>query len=86
MDGGVPVASVAGGEFELAIAPLTTVIATPGVVPAAVFPNHLGTDIDMSIFRSAVSPSMAEEVIDFLTDHRLDDELMAAGISRFYMT
>jgi molybdate transport system substrate-binding protein len=86
MDGGLPAASVAAGDFELAVAPLTTVIATPGVIPAAVFPEHLETDIDMSIFRSAASPNMAAKVIDFLTDHRLDDELMAAGIMRFELT
>lgn len=86
MDGGVPVASVAAGEFELAVAPLTTVIATPGVIPAAVFPELLGTAIDMSIFQSPASPNMAAKVIDFLTDDRLDDELMAAGIVRFELT
>ncbi len=83
MAGGVPAVSVAAGEYELAIAPLTTVIATPGVVPAAVFPEHLGTHIDMSIFRSAASPRAAATVIDILTDHDLDDELAAAGIERF---
>jgi hypothetical protein len=83
MAGGVPAASVAAGEYELAIAPLTTVLATPGVVPAAVFPEHLGTHIDMSVFRSTASPVAAATVIDFLTDQRLDDELKAAGIVRF---
>ena len=83
MAGGVPAVSVANGEYELAIAPLTTVIATPGVVPAAVFPEHLGTHIDMSVFRSTASPVAAAKVIDFLTDHDLDDELAAAGIARF---
>ncbi len=83
MTGGVPAASVATGEYELAIAPLTTVIATPGVVPVAVFPEHLGTQIDMSIFRNAASPNIASEVIEFLTDHDLDDKLAVAGIARF---
>ena len=84
--GGVPAALVAAGEYELAIAPLTTVIATPGVGPAAVFPEHLGTHIDMSIFRNAVSPIAAETVIDILTGHGFDDELAAAGIARFELT
>jgi hypothetical protein len=83
MAGGVPAVSVATGEYELAIAPLTTVIATPGVFPVAVFPEHLGTHIDMSVFRNATSPNTAENVIDILTDHDLDDELAAAGIARF---
>ena len=83
MAGGVPAVAVATGEYELAIAPLTTVIATPGVVPAAVFPEHLGTHIDMSVFRNAASPNTAAKVIDFLTNRDLDDELAAAGIARF---
>jgi hypothetical protein len=86
MAGGVPAASVAAGEYELAIAPLTTVLATSGAVPAAVFPEHLGTHIDMSVFRSATSPNSAETVIDILTRHDLDEELAAAGIARFEMT
>ncbi|MBW6496493.1 MAG: substrate-binding domain-containing protein [Burkholderiaceae bacterium] len=83
MAGGVPAASVATGEYELAIAPLTTVLATPGVVPAAVFPEYLGTHIDMSVFRSTTSPDVASTVIEFLIGHHLDDELAAAGIARF---
>lgn len=84
--GGIPAVSVATGEFELAIAPLTTVIATPGVVPAAVFPEHLDTHIDMSIFRNAASPNTAAIVIDILTGRDLDDDLAAAGIARFELT
>lgn len=83
MAGGVPAVSVATGEYELAIAPLTTVIATPGVFPVAVFPENLGTHIDMSVFRNGASPNTAAKVIDILTDHDLDDELAAAGITRF---
>lgn len=83
MAGGVPAISVATGEYELAIAPLTTVLATPGVVLAAVFPEHLGTHIDMSVFRSAASPDAAATAIEFLTGQDLDDELAAAGIERF---
>jgi molybdate transport system substrate-binding protein len=86
MAGGVPAASVAAGEYELAIAPLTSVLATPGVAPAAVFPEHLGTHIDMSIFRSISSPEAAATVIGILTGHDLDDELAAAGIARFELT
>jgi hypothetical protein len=86
MAGGVPAASVAAGEYELAIAPLTAVLATPGIAPAAVFPEHLGTHIDISIFRSAASPKAAATAIDILTGRDLDDELAAAGISRFKLT
>ena len=86
MAGGVPAASVAAGDYELAIAPLTTVLATSGVVCAAEFPEHLGTHIDMSVFQSATSPNAAATVIDILTSHDLDDELAEAGIARFELT
>lgn len=86
LDGGVPAGSVAKGEYELAIAPLTTVIATPGVVSAAVFPDHLGTHIDMSMFRSTASSGDAAAVIEMLSSRAMDDELAAAGISRFELT
>ena len=58
-------------------------LATLGVVPVAVFPERLGADIEMSIFQSAKSTDTAAKVIDILTDQDLDDELAAAGISRF---
>lgn len=83
MEGGVPAISVANGEYEFAIAPLTTVLATPGVIPVALFPEQLGTHIDMSVFRSPASPEIAAQVIDILTDPVLDDALAAAGIARF---
>lgn len=86
MAGGAPVASVATGEHALAIAPLTTVIATPGVVPVAVFPESLGADIDMSIFRRVGAPDAADRVIDILTDPALDDVLAAAGLARFVLS
>lgn len=83
MGGGEPVASAAAGETELAVAPLTTVLSTPGVVPAAVFPEELGTHIDMSVFLSATPQTGAATVIAFLTASELDDELAAAGVLRF---
>lgn len=86
MGGGEPVASVAAGETELAVAPLTTIHATPGVIPAAVFPEGLGTHIDISVFLSAEPRSGAATALDFLTASELDDELAAAGILRFEMS
>jgi hypothetical protein len=83
MFGGVPVKSVAAGEVEIAIAPLTTVLATPGIVPAAIFPEELGTHIDMSVFLSTSARQGADRVIAFLTASELDEELAEAGISRF---
>jgi molybdate transport system substrate-binding protein len=85
MDGGEPVASVALGETELAVAPLTTVLSTPGVVPAAVFPEELGTHIDMSVFLSTTPQTGAATALAFLTASELDDELDAAGVLRFQL-
>ncbi|WP_137703343.1 substrate-binding domain-containing protein [Marimonas lutisalis] len=83
MGGGEPVASVAAGETELAVAPLTTVLATPGIVPAAIFPEELGANIDMSIFLSTTPQTGAATALAFLTADELNDELAAAGILRF---
>jgi hypothetical protein len=83
MGGGEPVASVAAGQVELAVAPLTTVLSTPGVVPAAILPEELGTHIDMSIFLSRTSQARAASALEFLTRRELDDELAAAGVLRF---
>ena len=83
MGGGEPVESVASGETELAVAPLTTVLSTPGVVPAAVFPEELGTHIDMSVFLSSTPQTGAASALAFLTASELDDELAAAGVLRF---
>ena len=83
MGGGEPVASVAAGEIELAVAPLTTVLSIPGVVPAAVFPEQLGTHIDLSVFLSTAPRTGAAAVVAFLTASELDTELAAAGVLRF---
>lgn len=83
MGSGEPVASVAAGEAELAIAPLTTIISNPGVVPAAIFPDELGTNIDISIFLSASPKDGADSVLELLSGTELDDELTAAGLLRF---
>ena len=85
MGGGEPVASVAAGETELAVAPLTTVLSTPGVVPAAVFPEKLGTHIEMSVFLSTTPQTGAATALAFLTASELDDELAAAGVLRFQL-
>ncbi|WP_050606078.1 substrate-binding domain-containing protein [Ruegeria sp. 6PALISEP08] len=83
MGGGEPVASVVAGETELAVAPLTTILATPGIAPAAVLPEELKAHIDMSVFLSATPQSGSETALAFLTACELDGELATAGISRF---
>ena len=83
---GVPAEVAAASQVELAVAPLTTVLATPGVVPVAVFPEELGTHIDMSVFLNTQSATEAERVLEFLTAGEVDGELADAGIMRFSFT
>jgi len=83
MGAGEPVASVAAGETELAVAPLTTVMASPGVAPAAIFPAELGTHIDMSVFLSPTARQGAVKALAFLTSPDIDEDLAAAGVTRF---
>jgi molybdate transport system substrate-binding protein len=83
MGAGEPCAAVAVGQVELAVAPLTAVLANPGVAPAAIFPEATGTHIDMSVFRSPTSGPGAAAVVAFLTAAALDAELGAAGVTRF---
>jgi hypothetical protein len=83
MGGGEPVASVVAGETELAVAPLTTILSTPGVMPAAIIPEELGTHIDMSVFLSPTPRAGAATVLEFLTASELDSELATAGVMRF---
>ncbi|PWJ11467.1 substrate-binding domain-containing protein [Jannaschia seohaensis] len=79
---GGPVRAVAAGEVSLAIAPLTTLAAAPGVVTAAVFPEGLGTDIPQSLaFAPAARPG-AVRLRDALMDPARDAEMAAAGLYR----
>ncbi len=86
VSGGVPAEMAAAGDVDLAVAPLTTVLATPGVIPAAVFPVRLGIHIDISVFLSTKASREAEHVLEFLTADDLDGELADAGIVRFLFT
>ncbi len=83
MRAGGPVASVAAGETELAVGPLTTIMASLGVVPAAIFPAAAGAEIDISVFLSTLSAAGASNVLDVLAGTELDAELAAAGVMRF---
>lgn len=86
MGGGAPVAAVAAGDIEFAVAPLTTILASPGVEPAAIFPDALETHIDMSVFVTRMAGPEAMAVLEFLTSPELDARLAAAGVSRFELT
>lgn len=83
MGAGEPVASVASGDTALAVAPLTTILSSPGIVAAAIFPDALGAHIDMSIFLSPMPGAGAAAVLERLTGPELDAELAAAGVVRF---
>jgi hypothetical protein len=83
MGAGGPVAAVAAGETELAVGPLTTIMASPGVVPAAIFPAAAGAQIDISVFLGTRRAAGAAAVLDVLTGPELDAELAAAGVVRF---
>jgi hypothetical protein len=69
--------------MDLAVAPLTTVLASPGVRPAAIFPEAFDAHIDMSLCLAVTAASSASAVRDLLLSPALDDELQAAGITRF---
>jgi len=86
MGAGGPVASVVAGETELAVQPLTTIMASPGVVLAAIFPAVAGAQIDISVFLSTLRALGASDVLDVLTGAELDAELAAAGVMRFQPT
>lgn len=83
MGGGEPVKSVAAGQTELAVGPLSTIQSTEGIVAAAVFPEELGCHIDISVFLSSTPHPGAASVLEFLTSGTLDVELAEAGLSRF---
>jgi molybdate transport system substrate-binding protein len=83
MAAGEPVASVAAGEIELAIAPLTTILSSAGITPVAIFPEEVGTHIDLSVFLCPSPRAGATTVLDFLCRKELDADLAAAGLMRF---
>lgn len=83
MGAGGPIASVAAGETELAVQPLTTIMASPGVIPAAIFPAAAGAQIDISVFLNTLPAAGAPDLLKVLAGPELDAELAAAGVMRF---
>jgi molybdate transport system substrate-binding protein len=59
MGAGEPPIAAARGQVQYAIAPLSRILAAPGVQPIATFPPELGLDIDMSMFVSKNSRATA---------------------------
>jgi ABC-type molybdate transport system substrate-binding protein len=85
MGAGEPPRVVAAGEVQYAIAPLSRILAAPGVAPVATFPPDLGLNIDMSMFIGINSKQTgrANQLIQFLADRRLDNYLRSKGVYRY---
>jgi len=84
MGAGEPPIAAANGQVQYSIAPLSRIIAAPGVAPVATFPPELGLDIDMSMFVHRSShPATALQLIQFLSDPGLDAYLRSHGVYRY---
>ena len=84
MGAGEPPIAAAKGQVQYAIAPLSRIIAAPGVAPIATFPRELGLNIDMSMFVHKNSrPEMALKLIQFLSAPELDAYLRSHGVYRY---
>jgi molybdate transport system substrate-binding protein len=84
MGAGEPPIAVANGEVQYAIAPLSRIIAAPGVAPVANFPPELGLHIDMSMFVHRKSRlEKALQLVQFLSDSGLDAYLRSHGVYRY---
>jgi len=85
MGAGEPPIAVAKGEVQYAIAPLSRIIAAPGVAPIATFPSELGLDIDMSMFihRNSRRRETALQLIQFLSAPELNAYLRSHGVYRY---
>jgi ABC-type molybdate transport system substrate-binding protein len=84
MGPGEPPVAAAKGQVQYAIAPLSRIIAAPGVAPIATFPPELGLNIDMSMFVHRNSrPETALQLIRFLSAPELDAYLRSHGVYRY---
>jgi molybdate transport system substrate-binding protein len=85
MGQGEPPIAAAKGQVRYAVAPLSRIIAAPGIVPIATFPPELGLNIDMSMFVhiNTGQPETAAQLIRFLSDPAHDDYLRSSGVYRF---
>jgi molybdate transport system substrate-binding protein len=84
MGQGEPPVAAARGEVQYAVAPMSRILAAPGIVPVATFPPELGLNIDMSMFIQRDSRrEPALQLIDFLSDPGLDAYLRSHGVYRY---
>jgi molybdate transport system substrate-binding protein len=74
--------AVALGEEELAFAPLTEIVAVPGVAVAGLFPREFQSPltIDVGTMASAASPAEAADLIQFLRMPTSLDAMTASGM------
>jgi molybdate transport system substrate-binding protein len=84
MGQGEPPIAAAKREVQYAVAPLSRIIAAPGIAPIATFPPELGLNIDMSMFVHRNSrPEPAMQLIEFLANPGFDDYLRSHGVYRY---
>lgn len=84
MGAGEPPVATAQGRVQYAIAPLSRIVAAPGVVPIATFPPELGLNIDMSmVVHKNRLPEPALQLIQFLSAPKLDTYLRSHGVYRY---
>ena len=85
ISGGQTANSVARGEAELAVVPITSILAAaPEVILVGPFPSQLESHIDFDLAISAVATDAeaAPRLSDFLTSPDMDAPLAATGVER----
>ena len=82
MERGTVVPAVLSGGADLLAAPLTTLLAHPGLEAAAILPDALGARIPLEVFVRPDPPDGALGLLDFLVSSDLDADLAAAGVLR----
>lgn len=84
MGAGEPPLAVAKGQVQYAIAPLSRIIAAPGIAPIATFPPEVGLDIRMAMFvHRNSSRETALQLIQFLSAPKMDAYLRSRGVYRY---
>jgi molybdate transport system substrate-binding protein len=88
MGAGEPPIAAAKGEVQYAIAPLSRILAAPGIAPIANFPPELGLNIDMSMFvhKNSRRREPALQLIQFLSNPERDAYLRSHGVYRYELS
>lgn len=85
ISGAQTASSVARGKAELAVVPVTSILAAaPDVMLVSRFPTELGghIDFDLALSADAANPAAANIFAEFLTSPRIDEVLARAGVDR----